>query len=153
MKIMFDFENSATFGLMQFATAYRTAIDKAMNEIGLHGGQIFVLISLWKTDGQSQINLVRNLNLSAPTVHKMIKSLMTGDFIECRKCPSDNRLMKVFLTPKGIECQNSVAAQWNKTEARTLSLLTPTENLILAQLFGKLRDNIIADNTTVRPDI
>lgn len=127
---------------MQLAIAYRTHLEKAMNVIGLHSGQVFVLISLWKTDGQSQVDLVKNLTLSAPTVNKMVKSLLKSGFIECRKCSSDGRLMRVFLTRKGIECQTLAAKQWSKFEAQSYSNLTETEKLVLTQLFVKLKENL-----------
>ncbi len=106
-----DFENSVTYNLTQLTIAYRTYLERAMGEIGLHSGQIFVLISLWKSDGQSQIDLVRNLSLTAPTINKMVKSLTTSGHVECRKCETDGRLMRVFLTAKGIQCQSLVAEQ------------------------------------------
>ena len=137
-----EFENSTTYILTQLAIAYRSHLERAMNEIGLHSGQIFVLIALWKTDGQSQIDLVKNLTLTAPTVNKMVKSLIKGGFIECRKCSSDGRLMRVFLTEKGVQCQSLAAEQWNKIETQSYSNLTETEKLVLSQLFVKLKENL-----------
>lgn len=137
-----NFELTITYELMQISTAYRTNLQKAMNEIGLHSGQIFVLISLWKRDGQSQIDLVKNLSLAAPTVNKMIKSLTNNGFVESRKCVSDNRLMRVFLTGKGKECEGLVSVQWEKLEERMFSNLTVTEKLIFSQLFDKLKANL-----------
>jgi DNA-binding MarR family transcriptional regulator len=121
-----------------------------MNAIGLHSGQIFVLISLWKKDGQSQIELVNNLALTAPTVNKMVKSLIRSGFIECRKCSSDGRLMRVFLTDKGIECQSLAAEQWSKIESQSYSNLTETEKLVLSQLFLKLKENLSRDINLIR---
>lgn len=140
-----NFENSVTYILTQLAISYRSYLERAMNEIGLHSGQIFVLISLWKNDGQSQIDLVKNLNLTAPTVNKMVKSLVAGDYVECRKCSSDGRLMRVFLTAKGNQCQSLVAEQWGRLEAQSYSNLTETEKLVLSQLFVKLRENLNRD--------
>ncbi len=142
-----DFEKSTTYILTQLAIAYRIYLERAMNAIGLHSGQVFVLISLWKTDGQSQIDLVKNLRLTAPTVNKMVKSLVKSGFIECRKCSSDGRLMRVFLTEKGIECQSLAAEQWSKIETQSYSNLTETEKLVLSQLFLKLKENLIRDIT------
>ncbi len=139
---MFDFENTITYILTQAAVAYRNNLEKSLNTIGLHSGQIFVLISLWQNDGQSQIDLVKNLDVSAPTVNKMVKSLANAGFVECRKCQSDGRLMRVFLTDKGIACQDSVAERWVQVESFSYSNLTETEKLMLLQLFGKLRTNL-----------
>ena len=143
-----DFENSTTYILTQLAIVYRTRLEKAMAEIGLHSGQIFILISLWRNDGQSQIDLAKNLNLTAPTVNKMVKSLTTSNYVECRKCETDGRLIRVFLTAKGVQCQSLVADQWNKIETQSYLNLTETEKLVLSQLFAKLKENLV-QNTTV----
>jgi DNA-binding MarR family transcriptional regulator len=145
-----DFEKTTTYILIQLANAYRNYLERAMNAIGLHSGQIFVLISLWKKDGQSQIELVNNLALTAPTVNKMVKSLIRSGFIECRKCSSDGRLMRVFLTDKGIECQSLAAEQWSKIESQSYSNLTETEKLVLSQLFLKLKENLSRDINLIR---
>ena len=137
-----NFNTSITFVLTQLAVAYRTSLEKAMNEIGLHSGQIFVLMELWKDDGQSQVDLVKGLNLAAPTVNKMIKSLASNGFVECRACSSDGRLSRVFLTNKGAQIKGSVAEQWNIFEEHSYSSLTDTEKLMLTQLLSKLKENL-----------
>jgi DNA-binding MarR family transcriptional regulator len=137
-----NFENTVTYTLTQLGIAYRTYLERAMSEIGLHSGQVFVLISLWKNDGQSQIDLVVNLGLTAPTVNKMVKSLTASGHVECRKCKTDGRLMRVFLTDKGIQCQSLVAEQWDKIETQSYANLTETEKLVLSQLFAKLKENL-----------
>lgn len=137
-----NIENSLTYLLTQISIAYRNYLQKAMNEIGLHGGQIFVLISLWTNDGQSQIDLVKNLSLSPPTVNKMIGSLERNGFVASRKCGIDGRMMRVYLTEKGIQSKSIVEAQWAKLESESFANLTETEKLILQQIFGKLKDNL-----------
>ncbi len=137
-----NIENSLTYLLTQVSIAYRNYLQQAMNEIGLHGGQIFVLISLWSNDGQSQIDLVKALSLSPPTVNKMIGSLERNGFVESRRCGVDGRMMRVHLTKKGIQSKASVEAQWAKLEAQSFANLTETEKLILQQILGKLKENL-----------
>lgn len=149
MIMNMDFENSIIYALTQVSVAYRSYLEKAMNTVGLHSGQVFVLISLWKVNGQSQIDLVKNLNLTAPTVHKMLKSLSARGFVECRKCSKDNRMMQVFLTEKGVRCEISVAEQWNKIESLFYSNLTETEKLVFTQLIGKMRENLNLNTITL----
>ena len=141
-----NFENSVTYVLTQLSVAYRSHLEKSMNEIGLHSGQVFILISLWSEDGQSQVDMVKRLSLTAPTINKMIKSLVNGGFVECRKCSSDGRLMRVFLTDKGFECKTAVEDHWMKIETQAYSNLTDTEKLVLTQLFLKLKDNLTQNN-------
>jgi len=113
-----------------------------MNQLNLHGGQVFILISLWNADRQSQIDLATNLKLSAPTVNKMVKSLIETGFVECNKCRNDGRLMRVHLTQKGIEHQKPVEEKFIEFETEFFSNLTETEKLILIQIFGKINDNL-----------
>ena len=145
-----NFEKTLTYDLMQFANTYRACLQKSMNEIGLHSGQVFILISLWNTDGQSQIDLVKNLNLAPPTINKMVKSLMNGGFVECQKCGLDGRMMRVYLTDKGRQSESLVTEQWNKLEVQLHSNLTETEKLVFSQLFIKLKENL-GKNIAVLP--
>ncbi len=137
-----NFENTIIYELLQTSTTCRTNLQRAMNEIELHSGQIFVLIALWKSDGQSQIDLAKNLSLAAPTIHKMIKSLIKSDFVESRKCDADNRMMRVYLTDKGRQYETPALERWEKLEARMFANLTETEKLILSQIFGKLKSDL-----------
>jgi len=136
-----NFESTISFSFTQLINNFRYNFDLKMNEINLHGGQVFILFSLWSDDRQSQIDLAKNLNLSAPTINKMVKSLIEGGFVECSKCQNDGRMMRVHLTQKGIEHQKLVEEKCVEFETDFFSNLTETEKLILLQIFGKLRDN------------
>ena len=145
---MIDIENTITYLLTPVSNGYWTNLEKAMNEIKLHSGQVFVLISLWKQDGQSQVELSKNLNLAPPTVNKMVKSLAASGFVRSQRGTTDTRLVRVFLTDKGTEIKSFIEEQWLKLEVQTLSNFTETEKLILFQLFGKLKENLTGNVAT-----
>jgi len=138
-----DFENSTIYCFTKLINNFRYNFDLKMNQINLHGGQVFILISLWNNDRQSQIDLATNLKLSPPTINKMVKSLIAGGFVECNKCSSDGRVMRVYLTQKGIEHQKLVAEKFVEFETEFFSSLTETEKLILTQIFGKINNNFL----------
>lgn len=135
-----DFENSLTYQFTQLATAYRNNLQKAVNSINLHSGQIFLLISLWTSDGQSQIDLANNLGLTAPTINKMVKGLIESGFVTTEKGEKDGRIMRVYLTDKGRQCKSLAEEIWLRHEAETFSNLTDTEKLMLLHLIEKLRE-------------
>ncbi len=136
-------ETSIVYSFTRIANNFRYNLDLKMNEIDLHGGQVFILVSLWNNDRQSQIDLATNLNLSAPTINKMVKSLTAGGFVECCKCENDGRIMRVHLTQKGIEHRKTVEEKFVEFETDFFSNLTETEKLILAQIFAKANDDSI----------
>ena len=114
-----------------------------MNKIGLHYGQVFVLISLWKNDGQSQSELAKELILSPPTINKMVKSLSGGGFVESRQSDKDNRIMHVFLTKKGRESNESVVEIFESIQSDFFAALTETERLMFTQLCEKLKESLL----------
>jgi MarR family transcriptional regulator, organic hydroperoxide resistance regulator len=130
--------NSTTYLFTVFATKHRDNLDKLMKEIGLHGGQIFVLNSLWNNDGQSQAELVKQLNVSAPTVYNMVVRLAETGFVEIIKDENDARIMRVYLTDKGREIKSQVFEQWAKLEDQTFANLTEPEKMMFTMLLQKI---------------
>jgi DNA-binding MarR family transcriptional regulator len=127
----------------QVFNAYRINLEKSLNSTGLHSGQVFILISLWSEDGQRQNNIARSLNLSSPTVNKMIKSLIDGGFLTLQKDETDGRATRIFLTEKGIEIRSKVEKLWQDLEDDVYSNLTETEKIVLFQLLEKTLKNLL----------
>jgi len=134
-----EFEKTATFLLARVTTAYRNALEHHMGRIDLHGGQVFVLIELWKKDGLRQVDIAERLSLKAPTVNKMVKGLLEINLVMLKRLDDDARASRVFLTDRGFAMREKVDDQWVEMETEYLSGLTDTERLILPDLLGKLR--------------
>jgi len=138
-----NFENTISFLLAKVTIAHRNLLQKGVNEAGLHSGQVFILISLWSEDGQRQNNIARSLNLSSPTVNKMIKSLIDGGFLTLQKDETDGRATRIFLTEKGIGIRSKVEKLWQDLEDHVYSNLTETEKIVLFQLLEKTLKNLL----------
>jgi len=134
------FEETVSYLLAKVTTAFRNSLERQMGQIGLHGGQIFVLFELWKNDGLRQIDIANRLNLSAPTVNKMLKGLIEINLVTRSRFEDDARSTRIFLTPQGIAMRADVEEQWLELEESCLSGLTETERLVLFELLGKLRN-------------
>jgi DNA-binding MarR family transcriptional regulator len=111
-----------------------------MGEIGLHGGQIFVLFELWQQDGLRQVDIAKRLNVSAPTVNKMLKGLAEINLVTNSRIDDDARSTRIFLTDRGRYMRGEVEVQWLELEENALSGLTETERLVLFELLSKLRN-------------
>jgi len=133
-----DFENTVTYLLAKLSLAHRNLFEKAAVAAGLHSGQAFVLLELWKEDGQRQTDLASKLNLSPPTVNKILGGLLGNDMVTREKYENDARSTRIFLTRKGREVRGDLEEQWQALEERTLGGLTDTETLMLHQLLTKL---------------
>jgi DNA-binding MarR family transcriptional regulator len=133
------FEETVTYRLARVTTAYRNALERHLSRVGLHGGQAFVLIELWRQDDVRQVDIAARLNISAPTINKILKGLSEINLIKTARERDDARTTRVFLTDKGRKIRAEVADEWLELESEYLSSLTETERLILPDLLGKLQ--------------
>jgi DNA-binding MarR family transcriptional regulator len=132
------FEDTAAFLLAKATILHKNALQKYTSSVGLHSGQVFVMMELWKTDGQRQIDLASRLNLSPPTVNKILGGLLENDFVTRARYEDDARSTRIFLTEKGTQVREALEQAWEELEEQTLEPLTDTEALMLKQLLQKM---------------
>ena len=133
-----DFDQTVSHALNRISTAHRNLLERRMKEIGLHSGQVFVLMELWKRDGQRQIDLAARLRLAPPTINKILGGLLEADFVTRARYEDDARSTRIYLTRNGIDIRPALEQQWAELEEETLAGLTETERLIFNQLLRKL---------------
>jgi len=131
-------EDSVSYLLAKLTVAHRNLLEKAVTQVGLHSGQVFVLLELWKLDGQRQVDLAEKLNLAAPTVNKILGGLLEGGYVTRERYEDDGRSTRIFLTDKGNEAQALVEEKWVEIEEQTVMGMSSTEALIFKQLLQKL---------------
>ncbi|MCB1025694.1 MAG: MarR family transcriptional regulator [Acidobacteria bacterium] len=136
-------ESSINSILVKLAIATRIANENAMSAIGIHSGQAQVLSLLSENDGQSQAQLLRSLGVSAPTVNKIVGKLSENGFVKTRKCPEDNRLMRVHLTAKGARVQPRIDEQQKRLEDMILMDFSETEKVLIKMLLERLYMNLL----------
>src|SRR5687767_3937640 len=121
MPAPIEFEDTVSYRLAKVTTAFRTALERHMGEIGLHGGQVFVLLELWKQDGLRQIDLAKRLSVKAPTITNMINGLIEINLVRRQRFEDDARSTRVFLTPQGRTIRQEVDLRWLDLEAEVLT--------------------------------
>ena len=133
-----EFSDSVSYLLSKLTTAHRNLLEKSVQEISLHSGQVFVLFELWKKDGQRQVDLAEKLNLAAPTVNKILGGMLGADLVTRERYEDDARSTRIYLTDKGRGVREALETKWTEIEEQTIMGLTETEALILKQLLAKL---------------
>lgn len=134
-----NFDESLTYLFSEVTNKFRAQLEKNLQEVGLHSGQVFILLELWKNNNLSQVELSLKLNVAPPTVNKMVKSLERNEFIECTLSKTDGRLKLVNLSPKGKKYKSLVKEKWQNFETRFFEGLNETEKLIFKQLLDKIK--------------
>lgn len=136
-------EGTVSYLLAKAGTAHRNLIEKRVNKIGLHGGQVFVLLELWKKDGLRQIDLASRLNLSAATVNRTIGGLIGNDYVTRENIENDGRSTRICLTKKGRDIQPEVEALWQQIDLEATGGLTDAEVTMLGQILPRLVVEIV----------
>jgi DNA-binding MarR family transcriptional regulator len=131
---------TVSYTLSRVGTAFRNSLERKMNQIGLHGGQVFILMELWKRDGQRQVDLAAKIGVTTPTINKMVLGLIQSGLVERTRLENDARSTRIFLTSNGSGIQESVESQWHELEEETVSGLTEAERLILYELLTKMKN-------------
>ena len=135
-------QNQINTILSKLTISYRMMNEKLMSEIGLHAGQAQVLATLWARNGVSQADIVRELNISPPTVNSLVTKLRKAKFVKIKNCPKDKRLMRVYLTAKGSDIRNKAYEQWDKLETLILKDFSDTEKVLVLMLLEKTKNNL-----------
>lgn len=133
-------EGTVSFLLARVSTAFRNALERNMSAVGLHSGQVFVLLELWKRDGQRQVDLAARLGVTTPTINKMLVGLIDTGLVRRVRLENDNRATRIFLTESGASLKEPVETQWHELEENTVAGLTEAERLIIFELLNKMRN-------------
>ncbi len=128
--------------LIQLMRPHRYLIEQQLNALGLHAGQEIILFQLWQQDGLTQSELAQLLEVTAPTVTKMLRGLEAGCIVHRQPDSTDARVMRVYLTPKGRALQAPVTQLWAAVEQRMLAGISEPELLLLRRLLAQMRANL-----------
>ena len=139
MPALIKFEDTVSYRLGRVTTAFKSSLERCMGQIGLHGGQVFILFELWNQDGLKQRDLAERLALAAPTITKMITGLEQIGLVTRTRLDDDARSTRIFLTERGGSIRDEIERQWVDLEESSLAGLTETERLVLHDLLGKLK--------------
>lgn len=140
MNPQIEFDQTVSYLLVRASTAFRSSLERYMGKIGLHGGQTFVLLELWKKDGMRQVDIAAKLDLAAPTVSKILKGMVDVNLVTLERLEDDGRSTRVFLTDTGYAMRSQVEEQWRELELFCLGGITEAEKMMLFELLSKMRN-------------
>ena len=96
-------------------------------KMGLFRGQPPLLLLLAKKDGMTQKEIASALNLTPPTVNKMVRRMEQGGFIHKRSDPEDLRITRILLSSKGLALIGRIREVIDEEEKAISALYTTEE--------------------------
>ena len=103
-----------------------------------------LLANLEREDGQTLAALSRRMLVTAGNLTGLVDRAERDSVVERRPDPSDRRLSRVWLTPKGRELVQSLLPAHATHVSELLGTLDAVERRDLRRLLGKLRDSLHA---------
>lgn len=133
-----EFEDTATYLLARVTVGFRNALERHLASVGLHSGQAFLMIELWREDGIRPADLAQRLGVKPPTVTNMLKGLNQIHLIKLLPGAKDGRTTEVFLTERGRHMRTEVERCWLDIEAEYAAKLNPTDRTVVKNALKKL---------------
>ena len=126
------------------SSALRAAGQKSLKLHGLDDitkEQFSILILLTIKDGLYQTQIANILGKDRPNITRMIDILERKGFIRREKDDNNRRILKVFITPKGLEKAEPAKPLRDKFSQVQYRGLSDEEILTLVRLLRKVREN------------
>jgi len=134
---MTDFTDTYT----RASKSFRAVLTVALRRRGLHLGQNLVLTTLAEKDGQTPGEIAATVNVTTPTIVKMATRMNAAGLLVRRRDTSDNRLVRLHLTEKGLALAGPLAGDLELIEERLTKGLTAAERKTLLRLMERISTN------------
>ena len=123
--------------------AMAEASEAAYSRHGVRAGQQFILQCLWKEDGLTPGEIARRLDLATPTVTNSATRMEAAGLAERRPHPTDARRVRLFLTPRGRELQQTIDEEMRQLTERALATMPEDGRAALVAALGAIRRNLL----------
>jgi DNA-binding MarR family transcriptional regulator len=94
-------DHQLCFALYSASRAVIRAYTPLLQPLGLTYPQYLVLLVLWERDGLAVVQLGERLALDSGTLTPLLKRLEQQGLVERRRGESDERVVRIYLTPAG----------------------------------------------------
>ena len=113
-----------------------------MMEFGVYPGQIPVLGIVASHNGVSQTEIARQLRIKPPTVNVSVQRLEKAGILCRRQDEKDQRVSRVYLTEKGMECKQKAMARMQENERILLNSFSEAEKCLFRRFLDQILENI-----------
>ncbi|OAN67843.1 MarR family transcriptional regulator [Sulfitobacter sp. EhC04] len=120
-------DKSAGYLVNHLARLLEQALAVAIRPLGLTPGQFPTLLALWARDGQTQAELVREVDVEQATMALTLKRMERDGLIRRERNPEDSRSRLIYLTPHAKALEDRALAQAAEVNARALADLDEHE--------------------------
>jgi len=137
---------SLSYALNVTANYYRVAAMKLVKEKfpnSLTPEQLGILLILAKKDGLYQKQIADFLSKDRPNITRMLNILEEKGYVERRNDKTNKRILRVFITKKGLEMVEKITPFKDKMNEIALKNISQKELDALCKTLSKVRMNLL----------
>ncbi|MEA1890552.1 MAG: MarR family transcriptional regulator [Pseudomonadota bacterium] len=131
-------ETSVGWMLKVLCTSLDEKMNKEMKRLDLNIAQFAVLMSLSETEGLTQVEIGKKINMPGYATTRTIDALEKVQFVERKKDDRSRRSYRIYLTEQGRKIVPQLFVVVKKVNTQLLSTLTLTEKKQLNKILNKI---------------
>lgn len=137
-------EDHVPFGMRVYRAhaAYRLALDRALDTIGLTTPQFVALSRLAATPGLSNAELARQTSITPQTMNVILSRLESAGLVARRPHPGHGLILLAELTPSGRRMVDQGFRRAEAVEAYALEALDADERQVLVDLLTRVGQHL-----------
>ncbi len=132
--------------LEKLLRAYSKYMQEELARVGITPGQPRMLNYLYSHDGCIQKELSENCNLKPSTVTNILLGMEKADLVFRLNDSSDRRILRVFITEKGVQAKEKVTRIVSSFEKRCMQDFTEEQKATLQIELSNLLYNLNEKN-------
>lgn len=136
-------DNNLGFQMVVTARSMKRALEVRLNENGITSSQYTVLEILWKNNGLSLTDLGKLLYFDNPTITGIINRMARAKLVRRIRDRNDRRVIKVYLTQKGLELQSVVPKLARAVNRKAVENFEESEKKAILDLTKRLHKNLM----------
>lgn len=138
---------SVGWALVHSARLHRTRMGERLSALGLFPGQEQVLQALSEVEAMTMGELADLLRVKPPTASKTVARLSAQGLVTRQAEPGDARVVRVRLTPDGVQRAASIVQLWDEVEDELLDGFDAKERRRLRKLLRRVAKNLAGTET------
>ncbi|MBC8081461.1 MAG: MarR family transcriptional regulator [Gorillibacterium sp.] len=139
-------KDSLYYLLSQVIRLHYHQVHGHLEKIGIYPGQPPVLFQLAEKNGLSQKEMAENMKIKPATLTVMLNRMESGQLVERRQDPDDQRVSRVYITDLGRDRASELKEIFKTLEEECFQNVTPDEQAFLRRMFMQMRDNLTEAN-------
>lgn len=130
--------------LARTSRAHHNLASRTFPQLGLHRGQVPVLLELTETDGITQSELVERLEVTPATLTNLLNRMEESGFILRQRDPADTRVSRVYLSEKGLSTAEQFSQLAETVDGITFAGFSPEELETLTGFLERVHANLVS---------